>query len=615
MSLDSLLFPVKFDPVCVVMKDIFFQNSCKALAFFLLMVLTFLALSPCLQGGISTWDDEHHLADNPRIKSLSAENVAAMFQETLLNTYIPLTQLSFAIDYALVRDNPFWYHLHNLLLHIVVVLLIFVLGLRLSLSPFAAFLAALLFGIHPMHVESVVWTTERKDVLYSVFYVLAMLQYISYIKKNSYFHYAGALLCGLLSILAKPMALSLPLVLMLLDWFLKRPGRPFHWLDKIPFVSYMVPIAWMTFILNTGMPTPGAGKNVLILIWTLCFYIWKFFFPVILLPFYQLPRPVSLAHVQYLGALISLLVLCAGLYRFQRHRWLIFAFGYYILSIFFLLRYDDSVQVNVVADRFMYLPSLGLCLCLGSYAASVKSWVAREGRAFRSFAIGALVGGVFLLGIKTFLQARVWRDDYAMWSYVLKHSPQNAEAAFGLGQALYERSDPDQALEYYRLALEHNPYHAKAHNNMGDLLYADGQKHTAAYHFHKAIRINPEYAEAQNNYGVSLLEQGQMGLGTFHIQEARRLDPENSLYALSLGDAHWRAGDFEKAEQLFQAAYAASPLDVRVLNRLGALAMDRKDFVAAERYFHEAIRVDPKYLNARHNLQILQQKRLEAETR
>jgi hypothetical protein len=196
----------------------------KILIVVFLAVATFLVFSPVLKAGFLNWDDTTHLTGNDTIRSLNWNNVKKIFSTTVNDTYIPLSLLSYALEFRFFAYNPLVYHLDNLLLHIALVILVFYFAMQMGLNLRAAFIAALLFAVHPMRVESVAWITERKDMLYGIFYVLALMAYWQYLKNKKLSYYIWALVCCLFSIAAKPMAFSLPFALFLFDWFVKRQG-------------------------------------------------------------------------------------------------------------------------------------------------------------------------------------------------------------------------------------------------------------------------------------------------------------------------------------------------------------------------------------------------------
>ena len=393
----------------------------RVLFFGFILALVFFVFSPCLKAGfLKYWDDDFHLTKNLQCFSLSTRNIFNIFHSKVNQTYIPLTISSYAIEYHFVGLNPFVFHLDNILLHLMVVGLVWILALRLGLSPIQAGGSALIFAIHPMHVESVAWITGRKDLLYSIFYLLALIKYTEYLSHHNFKTYALSLVFAVLSILAKPMALSLPWILWLIDGHYKRP-RDFNLIvDKIPFAVLIAPLAWQTYFLHARIPQMMGLKNILIWLWSLTFYIQKFFFPTVLIPLYNLPQPVTIASPDYWQAILIAILCLFLVYRFRQNTWLRWAFLFYIGSIFFLMRYDD-VDVSIVADRYMYLPSVGFCLFLGIYYGKLWHYVNRNQKQLK---IPVCIISVLLLTsmiFKTYHQSRLWQNDFRFWNYVIAH--------------------------------------------------------------------------------------------------------------------------------------------------------------------------------------------------
>ena len=256
----------------------------------IVLLATFVCMSPSLKNEFVSNDDNLHVYDNPAIRALDANHLEQIFTRLFNPTYVPLTALSFAVEYHFVKYHPFLYHLDNLLLHLAVTALVFYFALQIGLPSGAALVGALLFGIHPMRVESVAWVTERKDVLYSFFYMLAICCYWEYLKKKSVRLYVATIVFGLLSILSKSMALSLPLVMLLCDWMQKRKFDKWMILDKIPHFVYIIPLAMVTYLANARNPIQHGAEAFLLWIWCFVFYFYKFLFPTDLVIFYRFPK-------------------------------------------------------------------------------------------------------------------------------------------------------------------------------------------------------------------------------------------------------------------------------------------------------------------------------------
>jgi len=249
------------------------------------ILITFISFWPSLSNPFSSFDDYVHLVNNPIVQTFDWPHIKAMFTTTINKSYIPLVQLSYAIEHHFFGLKPFIYHLNNLLLHLGVSILIFLLALRWKINLWAAGLGALIFAIHPMHVESVAWITERKDVLYACFSMLSLYHYQCYIETGHgrMKYYVFSLFWVLLSMLSKPMGLSLPLILFLIDWVNKRTHSPKLILEKIPFLVIIIPIVWITYLSHIRIPGESVISGVLIWVWCFAFYIQKFLIPTVLL--------------------------------------------------------------------------------------------------------------------------------------------------------------------------------------------------------------------------------------------------------------------------------------------------------------------------------------------
>ncbi len=573
----------------------------------LLVLVTAVCFSPSLRGDINTWDDQVHLSRHKTVRSLEPENIRRMFTETVNRTYIPLTTLSFALEYHFFGYDPFIYHLDNILLHIGVVLLLYGLGIRLGLAPPAAFAGSLIFAVHPMHVESVAWATERKDVLYAFFYILSLRLYTEYAISGRRRPYILSVLCALLSILAKAMALSLPLVLFVIDWFLKRRRGIRLFLEKVPHMAAVFPIAWITYSLHARPVGETGGQAFLIWVWTAVFYPWKFFFPATLVPLYEMPRPVTVTNPVFGGALALFVLLLAAVVRLRRHRLFLFAVFYYFCSIFFLLRYDDTVDLNIVADRFMYLPSAGICLWLGHLVIRGFKEIKARRPAFFPVVLALCAAAAAWLGLKTYRLTSVWENNKALWTYVSRHYPENPHALFGLGQVSLREGDREGALRYYQRAYRNNYRSPKIFNNLGELYYTEGKKERAFRHFQTALRYNPDYIPALNNLGAMLMEKGRWAEAYALINQGLSIEPDSLVLHLTLGDWYLYRGRVQEAVETFRRG-AEGTRDVdpenvaKLYNHLGAALLKEGESGEAKEAFEKALEIRPDFENARHNL-------------
>ena len=580
---------------------------------FIVLLLAFIILSPSLQNKFVNWDDDVHLYNNPFIRSLELEKVTSLFKMRVSEVYIPLTTLFFAVEYHFGGGHPGIYHLDNLLLHLFNLVLIYILARFLGLSRLGAGAAALLFGIHPIHVESVAWITERKDVLYSFFYLSALCFYWLYLKslpgKKSFYSGRSIILlvlvtsCGILSMLAKPMALTLPLILFLLDWFARREWGWRNFWEKAPLLLLIVGLGCLTYSAHARVPLIRFPDSFLIWSWTAVFYLRKFLLPLYSVPIYRLPQPVSILNVGYLLSLLGLAAMIISFLRFRKNRWFVLAGAYYIFSIFFLLRFDEAVDINIVADRFMYLPSLGLCFLFGYY---VERLLLCPEKRFASLKFLLGIGLFFLFivfSLRSNFQTRVWRDSVSLWSHQLHFYPQEPIALNNLATVLRDENS-------YREAERGYVQFSKLAQERGDVIdrerFADivSKVDFIERLYQKAIKNDPQYVDAYYNLGNFYRDLQKWNQAIENYQKAISLDPRYQNAYLNLGRLYLEMNQFSKAvdtfEQLIRMDFRNKDLyrDV-ILAYHGALKatgpQSRLEQALAETFRHYAVYVNKEY--------------------
>lgn len=462
--------------------------------FFIVIIVSLFAFWPVFSASFLQFDDPQHVMANPAVIASLPGSLQHIFTQSVNKIYLPLSTLSFALEKQFFGFNPFIFHLDNVLLHFAVMIILFFLLKRWGLKPRVAMLTILIFAIHPMKVESVAWVTERKDVLYALFYTLSLFTYTRYVQKRSYGSYGTAVLFALLSILSKPMALSLPLILCLLDWYLRRGFNFKTALDKIPFVIIVGGIGWITYAQNIRNPINDAGTSMLIWIWSCSFYVWKFFFPLNVYAFYKLPQPVTLYSWEYglSVAFFFLLILCLLLWRHRRM--FVLAGGYFLFSIFFLLRFDIGADSSVVNDRFMYLPGLGFCILLGILFHDLCR--SRMGRVFITILIVSLA-------MKTHQQCRVWQNTLSFYNEVIHTYPDAFTGYNNRAHLYYSAGQLPLALADYNKAIELSPNFARNYIGRGTIYGMLNDHLKAIEDFSTAVRIDPVLAEGYFNRSIA----------------------------------------------------------------------------------------------------------------
>jgi len=526
----------------------FYQPA--ALSF--IVVLTFFVLFPCLQGDLLHWDDDVHLTENRFVQGLSPQHLKEIFTQRVNNTYHPLTTLSFAVEYYFVGYRPFLYHLDNLLLHIGVAVLIFFFLRQIGFTITTATFATLFFALHPTRVESVAWVTERKDVLYAFFYMAGLLAYLRYRRMDDKRFYGLAVFAFLLSMLSKAMALSFPLILLLCDWYQGRKFDKKAWLEKVPFFLIAIGVAAATYVKFARVPVYDYSEAMMIWPWTLAFYIKKFFYPGTLIPIYDIAYPVSIMNPEYFSAFFIVFAVLLLMIFGRMHRWLIFSFGFFFLSIFFLLRFDYGFDSQPVADRFMYLPSLGFSLMLAFILEKIFAQ-SRQWLRFARIVFFVLLAGILgSFAVMAFYQCRIWRDDNTLWSHQALYNmntpiaTNNLSLSFerGFRRDIFEkdllvlkekiRRDPDhveklkkrasfqslkeiidvQSLAERRFLLLHKALSGNAIIcepivNLGDLYARLGLADVAIEYYHWAMREDFDYMKAHYDLAYLYADLGR----------------------------------------------------------------------------------------------------------
>jgi len=594
----------------------------------IIFITTLIIFIPTFNADFVTWDDSSHVFENPYIHSLSLENIKAIFVSSdVQRMYMPLTVLSYAIDYHFVKLKPALYHLVNVAVHLAVLMLIYLLVLRLSSSSAVAFWSTLIFAIHPMHVEPVAWVTGRKDLLNAAFFLLALHAYWSYLEKGRVINLCWVFLCGILSMLAKPTALGLPFVLFLFDWCRQRKFSLKSLLEKGILLMSLVPIAWLTFKGNMEIVFAHSSlfKSILLALWSGTFYLKKFFFPLVLSPIYALPKPIGLFQIDYLLAVLICGFSLFIVFKFRKQKWVLFAFLYFFLSLFFLIRFNENLATSLVADRYMYLPSLGFCILLGS---AINQYFGRRLKApaffdqakveqqhnqcimsRRVWRLGLFSNVIvlMLLGAKAHLMSRVWQNSFSLWNFVIKELPDDPKGYASRGLLYRREGKQSLALEDFNKAIALDPYSYKTYNNRG-LLFKDMREFERALaDFNHSVELNPYYDKTYLNRGKihKFRNEYQKSLDDFN--KAIALNPQLAGAYLNRGNLYQINQQFELALNDYHAALNIIPDYPEVFQNKGNVFLNQGRVDDAIEEYEKALRLKPNFWEAHYNKALLHQ--------
>jgi protein O-mannosyl-transferase len=584
------------------------KRSLLYLAAAAVFLVTLSLYATSFQHEFINWDDDLYVVDNPHIRSFGLSFIVWATTNLRAGSWIPVTWGSFALDHAAWGLDPRGFHLTNGLLHAVNAVLVVYLvvrlletarelgrrqGMPLLLDDRAVVIAAgttgMLFGVHPVHVESVAWVAERKDLLCALFMLLSINAYLRYVSQRgssgtpagarapgSRRSYLLALLFAVLALASKPMAVSLPLIFLLLDWFtFRRFGTPGKWtaliVEKIPFLALCIAVSIITIIgqKSAGYLSPVElarfPARVLVAFHAIAAYLGNMALPLRLVPLYPYPNARELLSFSYLFSavlVIGITVFCILIAR-KQPAWTSL-WGYYLITLAPVL---GLVQVGEqsMADRYTYLPSIAPFLCLGLGAAQLSVRIASAARLRSLLATLAIVLSAALcvaLSLLTLKQIAIWKNGVVLWSYVIEQEPGRLPIAYNnRGLSFKALKQLDLAREDISMAIRLDPSFAKYYVNRGSVLGEAGSLEPALEDFSRAIALDAGYADAYTGRGLVLVEQGRAGRALEDLDRAVRLDPTRVEAFLNRGVAHERMGRDDLAIDDYGRATELDPYD------------------------------------------------------
>ena len=556
-------------------------------------LITLLVYLPSLQNEFVDWDDGEYVFDNPFIRSFDWALLRWAFSNFYAANWHPLTWVSHALDYAVWGLNPLGHHLTSVVLHaantfVVVFLTISLIGaarrpgendhsefLHDPSMLIAAGVTGLLFGLHPVHVESVAWVSERKDLLCALFFLLSIIAYMKYAgsmggethraeRKGStpnamrfaFFtdkHYLATMAFFVLALLSKPMAVTLPAVLLVLDWHpfnrIRNPKTALAaFVEKLPLMALSLISSVLTILaqradgaLQSAAFAP-LSTRVPMAIKSLMAYLGKMVAPLNLIPFYPYPRYGRLFSAEYLLpiALVTGITI-ASMIIARKHKLWLSAWGCYVVMLFPVL---GIVQVGgqAMADRYTYLPSIAPFLIVGLGAA----WISGKVRGFRYAGLFCGIAGILLFTALSFITVRqtaIWNNSLGLWDYVIEKTPETPLAYVNRGLVYENRERFDKAIEDFSKAITLDPLLDAAYNNRGMVFGKTGRFDMAIEDFNRAIALNPSDPTAVNNLGIIYGKAGSFDKAFEQFNKALLLRPDLADAYYNRAVLYFRSGN------------------------------------------------------------------------
>jgi tetratricopeptide (TPR) repeat protein len=566
-------------------------------------------------------DDDQYLVENRLVQNPSWSSTKRFFAEvskpsTVRGYYQPLAMVSLMLDCAMGGgvDNLRPFHRTSLALHIANSLLVIVFLYLLFGRAVPAAMAGLLYGVHPITIESVAWVSERKTVLAAFFALWCLVFYLLYVRRRSRVSGVMCLAAYVLSLLSKPGVIGMPALLLLLDyWPLGRLGKKAV-LEKLPLFIIGGVAAVVTFIsqsraASVTLPGQSGGAHVIfVFCHNIIFYLYNFIWPANLSWYYPFPKPFDLSQPMVLSGVIGTCVLIPALLISLRWTRCLFAGWLFFFVAIFPTLGVIGIHPMIAADRHMYFPMVGLLLLVGYLFALF--WGGKLGKRFGKAARQImLIIAVLLLTASEFVLTRCylvhWRDSESVYGYMLEFSPDVVILHNNLGNVLKNSGKVDQAVEHFNKSLELKPNSPEVHNNLGTLLDKLGRFDEAVEHYERALELRPNFSQAHYNLATLLAKQGKTDEAVAEFGKALGGRPDNIDILSNMAFALAQQGKLSEAIEYYKKALAIEPDNVVVHGRLGLALAGLGKLDEAIREFQIVLDARPDDAEMHFNLGVL----------
>jgi tetratricopeptide (TPR) repeat protein len=602
-------------PAAIDNKKNVFTPYLYLIAVLIMAIAVFL---PSLQNGFTAWDDPDNVVGNTYIREFSLANIYAWFTQPLLAMYTPFVYLSYAIDYKIGELNPFIYHLHNLLLHLVNIALVFYAVKLLSRRLEAAVITAVLFAVHPLNVAAVAPVSTRGTLLYSLFFLGSYIAYIHYIQKDErkQHYYAVSITLYLFSALSKSAAVVLPLLLLATDYYAKRLRTPDGKLDsqiireKLPFFAVSIVFGIITLLVREDSGTIWSPhtysffERPFLIFYSLSFYIYRLFFPFNLSAYYPYPDNASgyLPLQYYLSPLFILLILFIVWKSGGLRRVFVFGLLLYLINIALVLKIVPVGHENV-CDRYAYLPYVGLFFIIGQLFCYVKyngfgiSAVRLQGKIIATVILAIISLYVIFYSVVSYNRNFVWKDTFTLYKDMLDKNPSSAFVYNQIGVAKANLHDYKGAIEEYSMAIQHDKKNFRAHFNRAKVKETLNDYAGAIEDYNSILAIKPSYeVYISRGSAKTLLEDYKGAISDF--DRAVEMGIKDSKAYLNRGALKAALKDFKGALADLDTAVEIDPKDADAYVNRGNVRATAGDVRFAMLDFNKAIDLNPRHPGA-----------------
>ena len=576
----------------------------------ILAVLTVAIYGPSLTNGfILTWDDHAYITSNEVIKNLSLENIKSIFTTFYAANYHPLTTLTWAVEFSLFGLNPTYYHGTNLLLHIINIWFVFRFVLHLNKRVELAALVAVLFAIHPLNVEVVAFVSQRKDVLYTMFFLWALNCYVLY-KKNPLAkkHVVMCFIFFLCSLLSKSMAVTLPVMLLLIDYYIDHRIDRNLLLTKLPFFllstlfGIIAILSQQSYGAIDAISEFSSIDRAFLVNYGVLFYIMKIIAPFHLSAMHGYPLKVDgvLPVYCYISPFVVGIIAWA-VWKYRRHyKNVVFGFAFFLIAVTPVLQIIP-VGGTLVSERYMYVPGMGIFFLLSTAGVNWMDRLRSHSRNLRLLFKGLTCAIIVLFAGISFGRTKVWKDSFTLWSDVIRKNPHVAVAYYNRGVALFNKKYYLKAIQDYDRAIDIHPTYIDAIRNRGESKEKLQKYGEAIHDYNLVLSMTPDDLD-------TYLKRSRVKEKQKDFQGAIRdldmvIDRDNKNAKALLRRARIKSKVFAHAESVrdFDRYLASHPKDAVAYNNRGIVKALMKDYKGALKDFDKAIFLNPDYREAMEN--------------
>jgi tetratricopeptide (TPR) repeat protein len=586
--------------------------------------------------GLVNWDDKHYVKETSMVQGVTWEHVKQMFTQKVLRSYNPLVLLSFAIDFEMSKLSPHWMHAVNLIFHLLNAILLFACMKKMKFRTEISGLIAILFVVHPLSTEAVVWVAGRKDMLYAFFFLLSWLFYLRFTENNRRLNYFISITFFVFSLLSKVQAITLPFILIVSDYMLSGRISRKQILEKIPFLILtiifgIVAVSGSSLVADKYSTMPTTIDKIVYSIMGIGLYVIKIFIPFNQSGIYSFPQYGGSEYWSLLitGVLITAGLILAVIKTYKKSRAVAGGILFFLISIFIVL-HVVAFNSSLIYERFTYVAAIGLFISLMNLDQLFPSWEKVRTKIIWSTCI--------VLGVICYMRAQVWKDPESLWSDVIEKAPDEAVGWNNRGMVYLDDKQDEKALADFNECIRRKPKHPDAYNNRSIIYYnrkdykralednlrllAIDSAHnegygnrasffytmqlfdSAEYYYLKATEINGRNASAFFYAGVSEFNKKNHKAGISYLKKAVEIVPNyaDAFVFLGLGYARLNKIDsvlyFIKIAESLVANSTARQSAAKEYQIMGNDAFNAGDWEKARNYYNTALEINPNDADA-----------------